>query len=97
MGIKHCVCGVHMLDLSVEDNYNPDSGNGIQAEIDKFIAIRKFLTQTSSIEKDYLKAQAQRKEGKSSSFPINSMVRFVTHKESFDHVRENWKSCNEIF
>ena len=24
------------------------------------------------------------------------MVRFITHKESFDHVRENWKSCNEI-
>ena len=49
--ITHAVCGVHMLDLSVENHYNPTFGKGIQGEIKKFIAIRQYLTQTVSVEK----------------------------------------------
>lgn len=79
LGVIHSVCGVHMGDLVLEDNYVY-----IQEEVDKAVAIRKFVT-VGSNEKIYFTKQlaAGLPEKR---FPINSMVRFVTHRDSFTHI-----------
>jgi hypothetical protein len=96
MSKPHNPCGTHFFDLCLEDHYKPTSGHGIEEEVDKFVEVRKYLTQTTRVEKQYFAAQERRNSGKSTPFPINSMVRFVTHQAAFDHIHQNWRSCNEV-
>ena len=90
MGFGHVPCGTHALDLSLEDNYL----TCIKEEVDKFVKIRQYLTATTSVGQEYTRCQEKHCDT-IKSFPINSMVRFVTHEDAFNHIKIFWRACNE--
>ena len=92
-GFIHIPCGVHLLDLSLEDNYDTT----INEEVKKLKKIREFITSKTSIEQKYFEYQYSKCQLPTQSFPINSLVRFVTHQQVFDHVCSYWKACNAMF
>jgi hypothetical protein len=78
MGITHIPCATHLLDLALED------GNRLlKEELEKLTAVRTLLT-TKNAETLYFIEQSKL-DLPNQSFPINSMVRFVTYLDAFFH------------
>jgi len=80
LGLNHAPCGTHMLDLSNESGHI-----WIKEEVDKEISVRQILTVKNN-ETVYFKEVTELLGLPTQSFPINSMVRFVTHEDAFVHV-----------
>ena len=68
------------MDLSLEDNYI-----FIKEEVEKAIDIRKFITTSSELYLLYSEEQSNAHLPER-SIPINSMVRFVTYEDIFNHI-----------
>jgi hypothetical protein len=90
LNLCHVPCGTHLLDLCLEDNYIY-----IKEEVDKSVAVRQYITTHSEIRQLY--ADEQVACGLTvRAVPINSMIRFVTYEEVFQHLSTNSDPINRV-